>query len=207
MSTSPRNPRNWEVSGTPQPTPVHRQVEDRPGSGRDAVWPRGQNPQSKPHRHEVQYSPKASSHTLTCSPVDKSPSGWVVMANGRSSRSSTCARKMLNASPGFIPRRAKTFSALRKRAVGTRARNRVVYPPISLFQPSSAPQAPQSIRPPRHPDAFYCFENICAQRNARRLQASETLQKGIGRWTALCYSSLPHFISPFRQTTPHSPRF
>ena len=48
------------------------------------------------------------------------------MANGRSFRSSTCARKILNASPGFIPKRAKTFSALRKRAVGTRARKSVV---------------------------------------------------------------------------------
>ena len=48
------------------------------------------------------------------------------MANGRSFRSSTWARKMLNASPGFIPRRAKTFSALRKRAVGTRTRKSVV---------------------------------------------------------------------------------
>jgi hypothetical protein len=32
------------------------------------------------------------------------------------------SEKKIERAPGFIPRRAKTFSALRKRAVGTRAR-------------------------------------------------------------------------------------
>jgi hypothetical protein len=41
----------------------------------------------------------------------------LVMMNGRSFRISIWRRKILNASPGFIPKRARTFSARRKRAV------------------------------------------------------------------------------------------
>ena len=63
---------------------------------------------------------------LACSAVHNNRSGWVVMANGRSFRSSTCARKTVNASPVFIPKREKTFFVLRKRAVGTRTRKSVV---------------------------------------------------------------------------------
>ena len=86
-------------------------------------------------------------------------------------------------------------------------KRRVRYLPISLLQTSSAPQAPQSIRPPSHPDAFYPFEisvhkeTLVASRPRRR---SKRASAG-GRHSAT--RPYRHFISPFRQTTPHSPRF
>lgn len=52
--------------------------------------------------------------------------GRVVTSNGNPSRSSIWASSMLKASPGFMPRRARIFSALHKRDAGTRARNSLV---------------------------------------------------------------------------------
>ena len=92
---------------------------------RAALLQPDQNQRARLHWNAPQYSPSAFSQVFPCSSVVRSRSTLVVTAKGRSFLSSTCARKMLNASPGFIPSRAKTFSARLSRSVGTRARKRV----------------------------------------------------------------------------------
>ena len=67
----------------------------------------------------------ASSHCFPCWPVVRRRSGKVVTVKGMSFRSSTCARKILKASPVFIPSRENIFSARFKRSDGTRARKRM----------------------------------------------------------------------------------
>jgi hypothetical protein len=112
-------------TGQPPPAIVHLWAGELKEGQLVALLPPRQSQRAKPHQDALQHSPSALSQVFPCSSVVTSRSTAVVTAKGRSFLSSTCARKMLNASPGFIPRRAKTFSARFKRSVGTRARKSV----------------------------------------------------------------------------------